>query len=202
MVQNQLIRRGIESKKVLDAFSVVPRHIFVPKAYQDWAYNDFPLSIGQQQTISQPYIVALMTEALDIKATDIILEIGTGSGYQTAILAILAKKVYTIERLTGLQNQAKKTLEKLNVDNIVYRVSDGSLGWREQAPFDKIIVTAACKSIPEELLSELKEEGLLVAPCGNDLIQELLLIKKRGHYYDKKNLCACRFVPLVTSRRR
>lgn len=197
MVDNQLKRRNISSDKVLDAFLKVPRELFVPKGYEGWAYEDGPVSIGIGQTISQPYIVALMTEALAITPEDVILEVGTGSGYQTAILALLCKHVYTIERIPLLQTRAQEVLEGLGIDNVTYRIGDGSVGWKEHACFDKIIVTAAASEIPKELVSQLKEGGLMVIPCGGTLFQELLLIQKQEGRLSKTNLCACRFVQLI-----
>jgi len=199
MVQNQLSRRGIRSAAVLDAFRTISRHLFVPKESEGWAYDDCPLSIGFGQTISQPYIVALMTEVLNITKEDIILEIGTGSGYQTAILASLGKSVYTIERIPSLQIKAKQILDSLHLTNVNYLVKDGNLGWNDDMSFDKIIVTAAAGKIPEKLLGQLRNDGLMVIPCGGPLFQELLLIQKQRGKVIRRNLGACRFVPLVGS---
>ncbi len=197
MIQYQLIPRGIKDSNVLDAFLRVPRDAFVPKSYANFAYQDYPLQIGEDQTISQPYIVALMTEALDLQASDTVLEIGTGSGYQTAILSLLCAHVYTVERIESLQTNAKQILNELGYTNITHKLGDGSKGFSQHAPYDKIIVTAAAKKIPQALLDQLNDPGLLVIPVGGWLMQSLMLIKKAKGQVTKESLCGCRFVPLI-----
>jgi protein-L-isoaspartate(D-aspartate) O-methyltransferase len=197
MVDRQLKSRGIKDERVLQAFLKVPREKFIEEALSERAYEDYPLPIGEGQTISQPYIVALMTELLQIKERDRILEIGTGSGYQTAILAELGDKVFSIERISSLARKAKAALERLNYSNITLRVGDGSYGWPEFAPFDKIIVTAGTPSVPEPLLSQLKEGGRLVAPVGDTFSQVLQVVEiKEGKRFFSES-CECRFVPLI-----
>jgi len=198
MVKEQIIARGVKNERVIEAMLKIPRHIFVPKEKEDEAYEDYPLPIGFNQTISQPYMVAVMTEYLEPKEDDAVLEIGTGSGYQTAILSYLVKKVYTIERECELLERAKKTLEILGFDNIKYKCGDGSKGWREYAPYDKIIVTAAAPSIPPPLIEELKNNGIIVIPVGSRWIQELIVAKKddKGKIKIEKKF-ECAFVPLV-----
>ncbi|MBW1972045.1 MAG: protein-L-isoaspartate(D-aspartate) O-methyltransferase [Deltaproteobacteria bacterium] len=197
MVEEQIIRRGIKDPNVIRAFFKVPRHLFVEEALQAQAYSDYPLPIGEKQTISQPYIVALMTEALLLKQDDKVLEIGTGSGYQTAILAEIARYVYTVERIKSLSLRARKILEQLGYYNIFYKIDDGTLGWKEEAPFDAIIVTAGAPKIPDALKQQLKEDGRLVIPVGDDFSQDLLrIIRKKGKFF-KENLGGCRFVRLI-----
>lgn len=197
MVSEQISRRGIESRKVLNAFLKVPRHHFVDQESQHWAYEDYPLQIGFEQTISQPYIVALMTDALDLKSRDKVLEIGTGSGYQTAILAEICAKVYTMERIANLQKQAMAKLDGLGYQNIKYITGNGYLGWSLFAPYDKIIVTACAFDIPGKLLDQLSEGGKMVIPVGDRQIQKLLLVTKNQGTVKKQHLCYCRFVTMV-----
>jgi len=197
MVEYQIKKRGINDPKVLDAFLQVPRHKFVPTRYQARAYQDYPLGIGQNQTISQPYIVAYMVDKLNIKPKDKVLEIGTGSGYETAILAEMADQVYSVEFLKELQDKAKNILNELDYNNIHYLVGDGHKGWEEHAPYDKIIVSAAPEDIPEELVNQLKDDGLMVLPIGHHMSQVLYLIKKKGKDYQKIKLDYVRFVPMV-----
>jgi len=198
MVKEQIIARGVEDKKVIKAMLDIPRHLFVPKELEKEAYEDYPLPIGFNQTISQPYMVAVMTEYLELKEEDVVLEIGTGSGYQSAILAYLAKKVYTIEREEKLLERAKKILEKLGFDNIKYKCGDGSKGWMDYAPYDKIIVTAAAPKIPEPLIEQLKNNGIIVIPVGSRWIQELVVAKKdeKGNLKIEEKF-ECAFVPLI-----
>ena len=197
MVKTQLIPRGIKDPGVLAAMRDVRRDLFVEEALAGEAYNDHPLPIGHNQTISQPYIVALMTEALELKGDEKVLEIGTGSGYQTAILASLAHKVCTVERIRALMVKARKLLSDLNYRNILFKAFDGTLGWEEYAPYDAIIVTAGAPSLPEPLLNQLADDGRLVIPVGNKYSQELVkVIKKRGSFVHE-NLGGCRFVNLV-----
>ncbi len=197
MVTEQIIKRGIESKVVINAFLKVPRQHFVNQESLPWAYEDYPLSIGFDQTISQPYIVALMTDALDLKSTDKVLEIGTGSGYQTAILAEITNQVFTIERIPSLQKQAIARLQGLGYANIKYLIGNGYLGWNQFAPFDKIIVTACAFDIPMNLVEQLADGGKMVIPVGDTHIQKLLLVIKNGDKLEKQHLCYCRFVTMV-----
>jgi len=196
MVKEQIISRGITDPLVLAAMRTVERHLFVPLLFRHLSYRDGPVSIGQGQTISQPYIVAYMTEALELKAEDTVLEIGTGSGYQAAVLAEIAKKVYTIEIRKPLADKARKCLQDLGYKNIEVRHGDGYKGWPQQAPFDKIIVTAAPDEIPPELVKQLKVGGLMVIPLGSS-DQELFLIVRTENGFEKKPLLPVRFVPMV-----
>lgn len=196
MVEGQLIPRGISDQKVLQAFLKVPRHIFVPPERQDAAYADYPLPIGEGQTISQPYIVALMTELLGLTGKERVLEIGTGSGYQTAILAELSAQVYSVERFQELSGRAMETLSALEYRNIKFLVGDGTKGWDEHAPYDAIIVTAAGPVIPQPLIDQLKNKSKIVMPMGN-LDQMLTLGQKKGNELVTEEICNCVFVPLV-----
>jgi protein-L-isoaspartate(D-aspartate) O-methyltransferase len=197
MVETQIKARGIKDERVLKAMLKVPRHLFVDEALRDQAYGDFPLPIGEGQTISQPYIVALMTEALELKGNERVLEIGTGSGYQTAILAELVLWVYTIERFPTLLERAKKVLKELGYKNISFKLNDGTLGWKEAAPFDAIIVTAASPDIPPPLVEQLAEGGRIVIPVGDEFSQTLIKGVKRGGKLHTKDLEPVRFVKLV-----
>ena len=197
MVKNQLVPRGIDDQRVLDAMGRIHRHLFVEEALRGEAYNDHPLPIGHKQTISQPYIVALMTEALELKGTERVLEIGTGSGYQTAILAELAKAVYTVERVEPLLVKSKQLLQELGYTNIHFKVSDGTIGWEEFAPYDAVMVTAGAPKIPQPLLDQLAEGGRMVIPIGNRYGQDLILVKKDKGRFLEKNLGGCRFVDLI-----
>lgn len=197
MVENQIKKRGISDQRVLDAILKVERHVFVPLAMRSFAYLDSPLPIGKGQTISQPYIVALMTELAGIKDSDRVLEIGTGSGYQAAVLAELAGEVYTIEIIPELAERAEVLLEELEYENIKVKQGDGYLGWPEYAPFDVIIVTAAPPVIPEKLVEQLSEDGRIVIPVGEEGNQVLrLLIKKSGEIIEE-DVIPVRFVPMV-----
>lgn len=197
MLDEQLIARGIKNQKVLDVFDKIERHKFIPEYLRQSAYSDFPLPIGDGQTISQPYIVALMTESLRLVGDEKILEIGTGSGYQTAILAELAKEVYSIERFESLAKRAQTTLKAIGYANIKIRVGDGSLGWPEEAPFDRIIITAATPRVPLPLSDQLKENGKLILPLGESFSQVLTLVEKRGAKLESTDICGCVFVPLI-----
>jgi protein-L-isoaspartate(D-aspartate) O-methyltransferase len=198
MVEQQLIARtDIIDKKVLEAFFKVPRHKFVSDKDQTSAYSDFPLPIGSGQTISQPYMVALMTQCLKLNGKEKVLEIGTGSGYQTAILAEIAKEVYTVERFAELSASAEKILNKLGYKNIRFKAGDGTLGWEEEAPFDGIIVTAGAPFVPKPLLDQLKDNGRLVIPVGPNLNQTLTVYTKKGNQIDSEQICGCMFVPLI-----
>lgn len=196
MVQEQVERRGITDKRVLDAMRKVKRHLFVPTHLRNAAYEDRPLPIGMGQTISQPYVVALMTELLGLKGSEKVLEIGTGSGYQAAILAELAKEVYTIDILEPLARNAKKLLKELGYTNIYVSHGDGFLGWPELSPFDAIIVTCAPEEIPAPLIEQLSEGGRLVIPVGR-LWQELKLVEKKNSKMITKNIIPVRFVPML-----
>ncbi len=200
MVNEQLAARGISDERVLRAMGVVPRHMFVDQAFWPRAYGDYPLPIGDDQTISQPYIVALMTESLEVAEGDRILEIGTGSGYQTAILAVIAESVYTVERHKDLSRSARSVLRSLGVKNVSYKIDDGTLGWSEKGPFDGIIVTAGSPDIPDTLLDQLKTGGRLVIPVGDKTSQRLIKIVKGTSMIEKHDICGCTFVPLVGER--
>ena len=199
MVRTQLIPRGIRDPKVLAAMRKVPRHLFVEEALRSQAYGDFPLPIGEQQTISQPYIVAFMTEALELEGTEKVLEIGTGCGYQAAILAEIVPQVYSIERLPELAAKARRTLAALRYFNVKIKVGDGTLGWPEEAPFQAIIVTAAAPGIPRPLLDQLATGGRLVIPVGDRFSQTLDVVRKtpEGIKHDYRG--GCRFVKLIGS---
>jgi len=198
MVETQIVKRGIKDPRVLQAMRKVPRHLFIDNALWYQAYEDHPLPIGEKQTISQPYIVALMTEALHLVGNEKVLEIGAGSGYQTAILAELAEQVYSIERLPGLAKTARKILDRLQYKNVVIAVRDGTEGWEEHSPYDAIIVTAAAPHIPKPLFEQLKIGGRLVIPIGGELSQELMVYTKTDESSsDIENLGGCRFVKLI-----
>lgn len=196
MVDDQIIKRGVTDPNVIKAMREVPRHLFVPKLSQRYAYEDRPLLIGFNQTISQPYIVAFMTEAVQLTGNERVLEIGTGSGYQAAILAEIAKEVYTIEIVEGLAQQADKRLKGLGYENIVVRHGDGYKGIKEFAPYDAIVVTAAPKEIPNELVSQLKIGGRMIIPVGS-FFQELYLITRNEDGITRENLLPVRFVPMI-----
>jgi protein-L-isoaspartate(D-aspartate) O-methyltransferase len=197
MVNEQIIRRRVSDPRVIEAMRLVPRHYFVDKNYYHQAYSDFPLPIGSGQTISQPYMVAKMTEMLELQAGDHVLEIGTGSGYQTAILAYLSKIVYTIERIGDLQRAAKQHLQGLGFANVSYMIGDGSLGWPECAPFDAIMVTAGAPEIPDPLIKQLADKGRLVIPVGGKSYQVLNFIRKHKNRIFREEFFECTFVPLV-----
>jgi protein-L-isoaspartate(D-aspartate) O-methyltransferase len=197
MVELQLRGRGIRDQRVLEAMTKVPRHGFVAPAFADKAYNDQPLPIGEGQTVSQPYIVAAMLESLALSPSDRVLEIGTGSGYQTALLAELVAEVFTIERHVSLAQAAQEVLERLSYKNVQVRTGDGSLGWPEAAPFTGIIISAAAPQIPPSLIAQLKEGGRMIAPVGTPEVQELHLIRRLGDEIRTLRLDGCRFVPLV-----
>jgi protein-L-isoaspartate(D-aspartate) O-methyltransferase len=197
MVRAQLAGRGIRDALVLDAMRRVPRHEFIPQAYRDAAYEDHPLPIGEEQTISQPYIVAAMLEQLALQAGDRVLEIGTGSGYVTALLAVLGADVYSVERRAVLASGAEATLRRLGYSNVSIRVGDGRLGWSEYAPYHAILVSAATAEMPPPLFAQLREGGRMILPVGPSSSQELRLITKIGGQAAVKLLEGCRFVPLV-----
>ena len=197
MVEEQLIPRGIKDQRVLDAFYKVERHKFVPEISQSSAYADHPLPIGDNQTISQPYIVALMTECLQLAGEEKVLEVGAGSGYQAAILAELAGEVYSIERFGTLASKAEDLLASLKLTNVHIKVGDGTLGWPEGAPFERIIITAASPMVPQPLLEQLKDGGKLLLPLGETYSQVLTLIEKKKDKFEYTDICPCVFVPLV-----
>jgi len=197
MIEKQLRRRGITDEAVISAMFAVPRHAFVPLELQSQAYDDIPLPIGSGQTISQPYIVAAMTGALRLNPTDRVLEVGTGCGYQAAILCRLAQEVFTVENRPELASAASERLARLGYSNIHFHCGDGTLGLPEFAPFDAILVSAAAPAIPQPLLAQLREGGRMIIPVGDTDSQRLQLFEKRGDAFSKKALEGCRFVPLV-----
>lgn len=198
MVQRQIAARGIEDERVLNAMRLVPRHVFVPEEEQSQAYADRPIPIGWGQTISQPYMVAAMTEMLSLQPESRVLEIGTGSGYQTAILAELAKEVYTIEVVPMLLERARGVLQQLGYVNIHFRIGDGRLGWPERAPFDGVIVTCAPDEIPDELVAQLADGGRMAVPIGPPGgVQMLYLVTRQGRRIVKRPVMSVRFVPLL-----
>jgi protein-L-isoaspartate(D-aspartate) O-methyltransferase len=199
MVEDQLIRRGIHDPKTLEAMRQVPRHLFVEDALQNQAYADFPLPIGRGQTISQPFIVALMTQALGLQGHESVLEIGTGSGYQAAILSLICEKVYTVERIDTLLVNARSIFDKLHYLNILTKLDDGTNGWPEYAPYDVIIVTAGGPKLPEPLLDQLADPGRLVIPVGDRGVQNLQLITKKDGSITEKTIEYVRFVNLIGS---
>jgi protein-L-isoaspartate(D-aspartate) O-methyltransferase len=193
----RLRAQGIRDERVLEVMSKVPRHQFISEEYWDRAYANHPLPIEEGQTISQPYIVALMTEALELEGTDHVLEIGTGSGYQTAILAELAAEIYTIERSRLLLEQARARLQTAGYQNIHFKLGDGTIGWEEFAPYDAIIATGAVPKVPTSFLRQLKDGGRLVLPVGDRQVQKLLKICRQGDETIERDLCYCSFLPLV-----
>jgi protein-L-isoaspartate(D-aspartate) O-methyltransferase len=197
MVRTQLIPRGIKDERVLDAMRKVPRHLFVDESMQYRAYDDMALSIGEGQTISQPYMVAIMTELLELKGNEKVLEIGTGSGYQAAILAELAEEVYSVERLTPLASRAEEILHAIGYQNVHVKVDDGTLGWVEEAPFDRIIITAGAPKVPDPLTGQLSEDGILLAPVGDRFSQQLVKMIKRKGTISEEFHTLCVFVPLI-----
>ncbi|HTL53839.1 MAG TPA: protein-L-isoaspartate(D-aspartate) O-methyltransferase [Planctomycetota bacterium] len=197
MLREQLAARGIHDPAVLDAMARIPREFFVDPAHRDEAYDDHPLQIGLGQTISQPYMVAAMTRLLLLTGRETVLEIGTGSGYQAAILALLAKKVYTVERHPALSAQAAARLTRLGLNNVTVLTGDGSLGWPEFAPYDRILVTCAAPALPPALLNELADRGRLIAPIGDRETQRLVLVDRRGDRLLRGEADDCRFVPLI-----
>ncbi len=197
MVDRQIVGRGITDRAVINAMLTVPRHLFVSEALIDSAYMDYPLPIGEGQTISQPYIIAEMTHSLELKRDHRVLEIGTGSGYQAAVLAQIVARVYTIERNNSLFMRTRKLFDSLKYHNIVTRYSDGTIGWKEESPFDAIMVTAGGEKIPQPLIEQLQVGGKLVMPVGGLMSQELLLLEKTKSGTSIKNLGGCRFVKLI-----
>jgi len=197
MVAEQLVGRGIKDPRILAAMRKVPRHLFVEEALAARAYGDYPLPIGEKQTISQPYMVALMTEALSPQSKDRVLEIGTGSGYQAAILAELCSKVFSIERIKILAERAERILADLGYSNFQIRVGDGTNGWKEEAPFEGIMVTAGAPRVPKALMEQLSDGGRLVIPIGDEFSQSLTKIVREGNEFRHSNLTGCIFVKLI-----
>jgi len=198
MVRDQVEARGVKDGRILDAMRKVPRHLFVPWNMRSYAYHDEPLPIGEGQTISQPYIVAYMSEVLHLKGNERILEVGTGSGYQAAILAEIAKEVFTMEIVRNLSLKAEKVLKKLGYKNIYFRIGDGTLGWNEHAPYDAIIVTAAPAEVPQALREQLNISGRMIIPVGSTF-QELVLVMREKKKFKEKKLLPVRFVPLIST---
>jgi len=200
MVSVQIAARGVRDSRVLAAMRRVPRHLFVPGIRPARAYDDEPLPIGESQTISQPYIVAYMTETLGLQGGERVLEVGTGSGYQTAVLAEVAGEVFTVELLPGLAEKARRILDGLGYTNVSYRVGDGSAGWPEEAPFDAIMVTAAPAVLPPALREQLRINGRMIIPVGLEF-QDLVLVTRLPRGYDERRLISVRFVPLINTIR-
>ena len=198
MVSEQLVGRGIRDRAVLQAFSDVARHEFVPQEYQSDAYSDRPLPIGEEQTISQPYITALMLEQLRWTPGDKVLEVGTGSGYQAALLAKMGANVLTLERIPPLAQTATEGIERMGIRNVRVRMADGSLGWAEEAPFDGILVSACAPRVPDGLVAQLAEGGRLILPIGDSLSQRLMVIESHQGRTQERVICGCLFVPLVS----
>ncbi|MFO7853426.1 MAG: protein-L-isoaspartate(D-aspartate) O-methyltransferase [Bacteroidota bacterium] len=200
MVRNQIVARGISDSRVIKAMRKVKRHLFVPESIRRYAYRDGPLSIGEGQTISQPYIVAFMTESLSLKPDMKVLEIGTGSGYQAAVLAEIVDEVYTVEIVETLGKRARKTLSDQGYDNVHVKIGDGYKGWEEHAPYDAIIVTCAPNRIPDPLKEQLAEGGLMIIPVGDRGIQYLILNRKKNGRIRQQNVLPVRFVPMVDEK--
>ncbi len=197
MVEDQLRRRGIHDQRVLEAMAKIPRHSFVSPEYQAAAYEDRPLAIGEGQTISQPYMVAVMTQSLELTGGERVLEIGTGSGYQTATLAELAKTIFTVERIQVLIQRAQKVLQNLGYENIFFLHGDGTKGWPENSPFEGIIVTAGAPEVPQMLTSQLADGGRLVIPVGPRYTQTLYKVTRKGNRFMEEDITGCVFVPLL-----
>jgi protein-L-isoaspartate(D-aspartate) O-methyltransferase len=196
MVDRQLAGQGIRDPRVLGAMLAVPRHLFISESLRVQAYEDHPVSIGQGQTISQPYMVARMSELLELRGGERVLEIGSGSGYQTAVLKALGAEVYTVERLPDLSAAARENVERAGHSGVHYRTGDGSLGWSEEAPFDRVIVTAGAPSMPVSLVEQLREGGSMVIPVGGEEQQELLLVRRGQGRVTRERICTCVFVKL------
>ena len=197
MVEQQLRARGIRDQRVLEAMSQVPRHGFVPEEFRAQAYEDHPLPIGKEQTISQPLIIAISLQALALRGSESVLEVGTGSGYQAALLARLARQVCSVERHPELAETAERTLRELGFNNVQVSVRDGSQGWKEHSPYDAILVSAAAPAVPRSLLEQLADGGRMVIPVGPPHTQELLLVRRNGPTTTTETVDGCRFVPLV-----
>ena len=198
MVKLQIEQRDIRDQRLLEAMRRVPRHLFAPRAERNSAYEDHPVSIGRRQTMSQPYMVAVMTQALELRGPERVLEVGTGSGYQAAVLAELCSAVFSVERIPQLAESARLTLAELGFANVQVRAGDGSEGWPEEAPFDRIIVTAAAPTVPEALCRQLADNGILVLPVGPmEQAQELVIARRTGSAMSYERAIGCRFVPLI-----
>lgn len=198
MVEEQVIARGITDLRVINAMFKVPRHKFVEEALENQAYQDAPLPIGERQTISQPYMVAVMSEALGLDGSEKVLEVGTGSGYQSAVLALLAERVFSLERIPALARRARKALDSCGFTKVNIKLADGTLGWQEMAPFDAIIVTAGAPAVPADYLAQLVRGGRMVIPVGDRETQVLMRITRTGDSeYKEEQLMGCRFVPLI-----
>jgi protein-L-isoaspartate(D-aspartate) O-methyltransferase len=197
MVRESIVPRGIKDPEVIRALSTIPRHFFVDEALRERAYGDYPLPIGDKQTISQPFIVARMTEALKLSGDEKILEIGTGSGYQTAVLAEIGERVVSLERIPALAKRARGILDKLGYHRVVIHISDGTMGWRDDAPYDAIVVTAGAPAVPEKLVEQLVVGGRLVIPVGDQNRQNLVRLTKTSEGEEREDLGGCVFVPLI-----
>jgi len=198
MVEDQVVARGVRDPRVIDAMLKVPRHKFVEEALESQAYQDAPLPIGEKQTISQPYMVAVMSEALVLDGTEKVLEVGTGSGYQAAVLAVLADRVFSLERIPALARRARKALDACGYSKVNIRLADGTIGWQEMAPFDAIIVTAGAPDVPRDYLDQLAVGGRLMIPVGDRMSQVLMRITRTSeNEFKEEQLLGCRFVPLV-----
>ena len=198
MVEQQIVARGVVDQRVIDAMLAIPRHLFVEAGLRSHAYGDAALPIGEKQTISQPYMVAVMTAALELQGDERILEIGTGSGYQTAILSKLVKRVYSIERIALLAGRARKILDQLQLSNVNIKIGDGTVGWEDQAPFSGILVAAGSPDIPQKYLDQLEIGGRLVLPVGDQKQQILVRVtRKEKDYFEQEQMMGCRFVPLI-----
>ncbi|PLX87367.1 MAG: protein-L-isoaspartate O-methyltransferase [Desulfuromonas sp.] len=198
MVETQIVARGVDDQRVIDAMLKVPRHLFVDEALWGHAYADGSLPIGEKQTISQPFMVAAMTSALHLKGDERVLEIGAGSGYQTAVLAQLARRIYSIERISSLASRARRILDKCRATNVNLKIGDGTIGWKEQAPFDAILVAAGAPEVPRDYLEQLEIGGTLVMPVGGRDSQELIrVVRTAEDDFDEQRLMSCRFVPLI-----
>jgi protein-L-isoaspartate(D-aspartate) O-methyltransferase len=196
MVERQLRARGISDQGVLAAFGSIPRHLFVPREERAWAYDDFPHPIGFEQTISQPYVVAYMTQCLELTGAECVLEVGTGSGYQAAILSALALEVHTVELIPALADRAARILAELGIENVFVHIGDGSQGWDESAPYDAILVSAAAPHLPKRLLDQLADHGRMVLPVGGSGTQRLELWRRDGNAFSQEVLLPVAFVPL------
>jgi protein-L-isoaspartate(D-aspartate) O-methyltransferase len=197
MVDEQIVPRGVTDRAVVAAMRKVPRHLFVDEGFRERAYGDHPLPIGEGQTISQPAIVAIMTQALRLLGHEKVLEVGTGSGYQAAVLAEIVQRVFSVERLVGIHRRSRAVLDSLGYHTVMTRVSDGTWGWDDEAPFDAVIVTAGAPSVPERLTRQLAEGGRLVIPVGGSECQTLLRITRTGDTMTREELGGCVFVPLI-----